>query len=184
MKIQRIVLFSIIGLMAGIYIYMNPLLPIITGYSAKNLASGVFVSERSQKSVEKEDLNFSFIKFNHNKIDFSKKEVTSSFLWHSSKAVYIDGFGCSLVNDFKSEEMLKRSYQKINILPERPDTMAWPTGDKLQGISPTGVNMTKMNAVITKACSNTENHKGTFSTESAGDVYRSGGSPHSLSSRS
>lgn len=162
MKIQKIILFSIIALITGIYLYMNPLLPIITGYSAKNLASGIFVAGRTQESLEKEDLNFSFIKFNHNKIDYSKKEVTSSFLWHTSKAVYIDGFGCSLVNDFKCEEMTKRSYQKINILPERPDTMAWPTGDKITGITPTGVNMAKMNTVISKAFSNSEKHKGTF----------------------
>lgn len=162
MKIQKIILFSIIALIAGIYLYMNPLLPIITGYSAKNLASGIFVAGRTQQSLEKEDLHFSYIKFNHNKIDYSKKEVTSSFLWHTSKAVYIDGFGCSLVNDFKSEEMTKRSYQKINILPERPDTMAWPTGDKVTGITPIGVNMAKMNTVISKAFSNSEKHKGTF----------------------
>ncbi len=52
----------------GGYLYMNPLLPIITGYSAKNLASGIFVAGRTQEALEQEDLNFSFIKFNQNKI--------------------------------------------------------------------------------------------------------------------
>ena len=79
-RILRIVgIIFLLGLAGGIY-YIHLLTPVITGYAAKNLASGVFVGNRTQKSVESTDLNFSFIKFTNNTIDFEKKEVTSRFL--------------------------------------------------------------------------------------------------------
>ncbi len=141
---------------------MNPIVPIITGYSAKNLASGVFVAGRSQESLENNDLNFSFIKYNKNKIDYEKKEVKSSFLWHSSKAVYIDGFGCTLVNDFDKKEIFSRPYKKVKIYPENPDTIPWPAGDLVSDSIPQGVNTEKLKSAVDKAFKDTVNHKGTY----------------------
>lgn len=43
-------------------VYLNGLMPIITGYAAKNLASAVFVSGREAKDVEELDLDFSLIR--------------------------------------------------------------------------------------------------------------------------
>jgi hypothetical protein len=40
-------------------VYLNSLLPIITGYAAKNLCSDVFLSNRKPEDVEAIDLNFS-----------------------------------------------------------------------------------------------------------------------------
>jgi len=57
-RILRIVgIILILGLAGGIY-YIHLLTPIITGYAAKNLASGVFVGNRTQESIESTDLNF------------------------------------------------------------------------------------------------------------------------------
>ena len=74
-------------------IYLNSLMPIITGYAAKNLASAVFVSGRDAKTVEDLDLNFSFIRFNKNKVDYENKTVTSRFLWGKATAAYREGYG-------------------------------------------------------------------------------------------
>jgi CubicO group peptidase (beta-lactamase class C family) len=161
-RIRIGILALLVLILAGGFLYMNPIVPIITGYSAKNLASGIFVAGRTQESMENTDLNFSFIKYNKNKVDLEKKEVTSSFLWHRSRAVYIDGFGCSLVNDFTKEEMLGRPYQKVGILPENPDTIPWPAGNLIADTIPSGVDLNKLNAAISKAFSDTIPHKGTF----------------------
>ena len=47
----------VIGLVFGC-VYLDRLMPIITGYAAKNLASAVFVSGRDASEVENLDLDF------------------------------------------------------------------------------------------------------------------------------
>lgn len=95
---------------AGGCIYLNTLMPIITGYAAKNLASAVFISGRNPSEVEALDLNFSFIKFNHNRVDYDNKTVTSRFLWSSSTAAYREGYGVTLLRGKGKEEFLSQSY--------------------------------------------------------------------------
>ena len=91
-------------------IYLNTLMPIITGYAAKNLASAVFVSGRAQEDVEPLDLHFSFIKFNRNKVNLEKKTVTSRFLWYKSTAAYREGYGVTLLRGKGKKEFLNQAY--------------------------------------------------------------------------
>ena len=51
-------------------VYLNSLMPIITGYAAKNLCSDVFVSGRKPENIEAVDLNFSFIKLTKNSVNY------------------------------------------------------------------------------------------------------------------
>ena len=60
--------------------------------------------------MEALDLNFSFIKFNHNKVDYGKKTVTSRFLWYSSTAAYREGYGVTLLRGKGKEDFLSQSY--------------------------------------------------------------------------
>jgi hypothetical protein len=82
---KRKIILGFLTILLGVLIagalYLNSLMPIITGYAAKNLASAVFISGRSQAEVEALDLNFSFIKYTSNKVDNDRKRVTSRFLW-------------------------------------------------------------------------------------------------------
>ena len=94
----------------GVCLYLNSLMPIITGYAAKNLASAVFVSGREASDVENLDLQFSFIKFNHNKIDYEKKTVTSRFLWASATAVYQEGYGVTLLRGRGKKAFIGQKY--------------------------------------------------------------------------
>lgn len=91
-------------------IYLNSLMPIITGYAAKNLASAVFVSGRDAADVEALDLHFSFIRFTRNKVDYENKTVTSRFLWGKSTAVYREGCGVTLLRGAEADELRKQSY--------------------------------------------------------------------------
>ena len=95
--ILRIALGAVAAAVIGGCLYLDSLMPIITGYAAKNLASAVFVSGRDAADAEALDLNFSFIKLNHNKVDMEAKTVTSRFLWRKSVAVYRDGYGVTLL---------------------------------------------------------------------------------------
>jgi CubicO group peptidase (beta-lactamase class C family) len=155
-----LLVFLILTLVGGFY-YIHLLSPIITGYAAKNLASDVFVGNRTKESVEAIDLNFSFIKFTKNMIDYKKKEVTSRFLWATSKAIYIEGFGCTLVRG--NEAVIRQRPYTIVPLPAiNPDSVAWPAGDKLLDTIPAGLDTKKLEAAINNALKDTIGNKGTF----------------------
>jgi len=164
MKRKIILALSIVLLITlggGVY-YIHLLSPIITGYAAKNLASDVFVGNRTQESVEAIDLNFSFIKFTNNTVDYKKKEVTSRFLWATSKAIYIEGFGCTLVRGVDEATIRNRPYTIVPLSTINPDSVAWPAGDKLADTIPTGIDMNKLDVALAKALHDTVGNKGTF----------------------
>lgn len=161
-SILRFILSALILALAGGIYYIHLLTPIITGYAAKNLASGIFVGNRTQESVESIDLNFSFIKFTSNTVDYEKKEVVSHFLWASSKAVYIKGFGCTLVKEFDENTIRNRPYTIVPLPKVNPDTIGWPAGDKLTDTIPAGIKMDVLNAALDRAFADTAGTKGTF----------------------
>jgi CubicO group peptidase (beta-lactamase class C family) len=160
-KILRIVVVVLLIALAGGVYYIHLLTPIITGYAAKNLASGVFVAHRTQQSMESTDLNFSFIKFTSNTVDYDKKEVTSRFLWAKSKAIYIEGFGCTLVRGDENE-IRNRAYTIVPLPAVNPDTVSWPAGDKLADTIPAGIDIGKLYAAVQNALKDTMGTKGTF----------------------
>lgn len=113
MKAKRIIGTACAVLLAAILggcVYLNSLMPIITGYAAKNLASATFVSGRNPGDVEALDLNFSFIKFTRNKVDLERKTVTSRFLWSKSVAAYRDGYGVTLLRGKGKKAFLAQAY--------------------------------------------------------------------------
>lgn len=163
---KRIILKSIVGalllaIVGGLY-YIHLLTPVITGYAAKNLASGVFVAHRTQESMEQTDLNFSFIRFTSNTVDTVNKEVTSRFLWAESKAIYIDGFGCTLVRGFTEEEIRNRPYTRVELPATDPDTVDWPAGDRLADTVPGNVDRQQLNRALDRAFADTTGTQGTF----------------------
>ena len=113
MKTRRILCVAGAVLVAAILggcLYLNSLMPIITGYAAKNLASAIFISGRDQADVEALDLHFSFIQFDKNKVDYANKTVTSRFLWAQSTAAYREGYGVTLLRGKNQEAFLSEAY--------------------------------------------------------------------------
>jgi CubicO group peptidase (beta-lactamase class C family) len=123
--------------------YLNRLLPIITGYAAKNLCSDVFVSGRDPGNVTAIDLNFSFIKLTKNSVNFEEKSVTSHFLWGRSKAIYREGFGVTLIRDIPEDKLRKSRYPSGIDPGYSQDTLKWPLGDILPGTF-TGIDTLKL----------------------------------------
>jgi CubicO group peptidase (beta-lactamase class C family) len=131
-------------------IYLNSLLPIITGYAAKNLCSDVFVSGRNARDVEAIDLNFSFIKHTKNKVDQSEKRVTSRYLWRRSTAIYREGFGATLVRDVP-EGVLRKAIYPVDTNPGyRQDTTAWPLGDVFHDTVTAGIDRQALGEISKK----------------------------------
>ncbi len=132
MKRKRIInslLIILAAVIVGGCVYLNTLLPIITGYAAKNLCSSLFVAGRQQQSVEATDLNFSFIKYTDNSVNYDDKSVTSHFLWGKSEAVYRDGYGVTLVKGITEKELRAEKYPFVNNPGYSRDTIEWPMGD-------------------------------------------------------
>jgi CubicO group peptidase (beta-lactamase class C family) len=148
MRAKRITIVVILLIFLGGYLYLNPLLPIITGYAAKNLSSGVMVAERSQESLEATDLNFSFIQYVDNHIDYENKLVSSRFLWHKSEAVLTEGEGCVLLKEFEPEDVLQRPYFIPHAPDFSPDTVDWPYGERISDTIPPSVNIEKLKGVL------------------------------------
>ena len=124
----RIILALLLAALLGACLYLNGLMPIITGYAAKNLASAVFVSGRDPADVEALDLHFSFIKFNRNQVDYADRSVTSRFLWGRSTAICRDGYGVTLLRG-KGADALRGESFPIDTEMEVPEPL--PAGDSL-----------------------------------------------------
>jgi CubicO group peptidase (beta-lactamase class C family) len=144
---RKRIFYGVLTLLAAALIicalYINSLMPIITGYAAKNLCSDVFVSNRKPEDVETIDLNFSFIKYTKNSVNYDEKSVTSHFLWGKSKAIYRTGFGVTLLRDIPVEKLLKSKYPRGGYPGYSQDTIKWPLGDILPGKN-TGIDTIKL----------------------------------------
>ena len=127
-------------------VYLNSLMPIITGYAAKNLCSDVFVSGRKPADIEAVDLNFSFIKYTRNSVNYDEKSITSHFLWGKSKAIYRSGFGVTLLRDVTEEKLKKSHYPEGGNPGYSQDTIKWPMGDLLPK-KDTGIDTIKLEEI-------------------------------------
>ncbi|MGI9530690.1 serine hydrolase domain-containing protein [Lutimonas sp.] len=115
------------GIAILVYIYY-PALNIVTGYSSKNMASGIFVTERDQTSLMEYDNGFFPISLADYDVNIEEKSVTSSlFGLMKRKAIYYEGVGAVLVN--KDEDALTSVIAPIRV--QQSLNMPYPYG-KLQ----------------------------------------------------
>jgi len=161
-RIFRTFLAFLAVLLFALLLYVNYIAHGITGYAAKNLASGIFVAGRSRESIEKEDINFFPVRYARNSVDYANKEVTSRFLLWKSKALYDEGLGCILVNGFPEKSVKNIAYPDVALPAVNPDTIAWPAGDKLSDSIPKGIDMKQINDLLTRVFRDTIPYSGTF----------------------
>jgi len=119
-------IFKFIGLALFIFlIYFGyttyPKLDLISGFSAKSVASGNFIDHRSQEMIEKSDNDIEMITLANNQIDQNGKFATASvYGLKERKAIYREGLGATLINDdfdvSKPYEVPKRT-KLVNNLP-------------------------------------------------------------------
>ena len=77
-----------------------PKLDIVSGFSAKSVASGHFIDGRSLEIIEKGDNDIDNVRLATNEINEKEKVVYSSaFGLKERKAIYREGLGATLIND-------------------------------------------------------------------------------------
>jgi CubicO group peptidase (beta-lactamase class C family) len=147
-------IFKIIGLAALLFVvyfgYITyPKLDLICGFSAKSMASGHFIDNRSQDIIEKNDNDIPKIDWAKNTINEVEKFATASvFGLKERKAIYRQGLGATLINDdfdiSKPYEVPKRTIIKNNL--------PFPYGDNEPKDSVfANIDYTKLNAAVANA---------------------------------
>ena len=98
-RLLYISLLIIISLSCIAYIFVIPLIPVITGYAAKKTCSCHFIANRSLKNIETYDLAKRPVNLAKNQIDNMHKTVTSSvFGLGKITAKYDEHLGCHLMH--------------------------------------------------------------------------------------
>ncbi len=126
-----------------------PKLDLISGFSAKSIASGHFIDHRSKSLIEKTDNDIKLIDLAKNKINDAEKYVTSSvYGLKERKAIYREGLGAMLINDdfdvSKPYEVPKRAKANNNL--------PFPYGNVEQKDTVfSNINYSKLNAAVANA---------------------------------
>ena len=147
-------IFKILGLAVLLFVvyfgYITyPKLDLISGFSAKSMASGHFIDHRSQGIIEKNDNDIEMITLANNTIDESGKFSTASvFGLKERKAIYREGLGATLINDdfdvSKPYKVPKRTKIKNNL--------PFPYGDnEPKDTVFTNIDYAKLNAAVANA---------------------------------
>jgi len=151
-RISVLLLLAVLGY--GIY-YCWFSFPIISGYSAKNGCSCAFLQGRTKTSIKNEELNSFPLSLGNIEINYSDSTVTGTVLGMAKrKAIYRNGFGCTLVNDL-SEDDLRAQKFIVPSLIKASDTV-W-ANDTLQGNLP--FNESKLESAVATAFQNEYNKK-------------------------
>ena len=146
--------FKILGLALLLFlIYFGfttyPKLDLISGFSAKSVASGHFIDNRSVDMIEKGDNDINMIDLAKNEIDENSKSASASvYGLKKRKAIYREGLGATLINDdfdeSKPYEVPKRT--KLN------NNLPFPYGDKeAEKVIFENIDYKKLNAAIENA---------------------------------
>jgi len=97
--------FKFVGLASFIGIFYvgfttYPKMDLISGFSAKSMAAGHFIDNRSQEMIEKGDNDIDMIDLAKNKIEEAGKFAAASvYGLKERKAIYREGLGATLIND-------------------------------------------------------------------------------------
>ena len=99
-KIVKFIGFSLLLFLVYFGYTTYPKLDLISGFSAKSIASGHFIDHRSQEIIEKGDNDIDMIELATNKIDDLGKFATASvYGLKERKAIYREGLGATLIDE-------------------------------------------------------------------------------------
>ncbi len=83
-----------------LWLFIYPQLDLISGFSAKSVASGHFIDNRSLLTIEQGDNDIEKVNWSTNEINETEKFATSIVHgFKERKAIYREGLGATLIND-------------------------------------------------------------------------------------
>ncbi len=157
MKLLKRVLLLLL-VVIGVVAYLNyPKLNIISGYAAKNVASGVYVAQRSAASMNQYDNSAPMIELASTEVNEGEESASSTVYGLMERtAVYRDGLGAVLINDDYDPEKLTIRPQRNQVL----DTVPYPYGQAapMDTVLPE-VDMDQINKAVAMAFAHPETQK-------------------------
>ena len=129
MKYLKLVALLLAVLLVITVIYQYPKLNIIAGYAAKNMASTVYIANRTARSVNNKDHKVPLIELAETRLNRASRSATSNvFGLMERTAVFREGLGSVLVQeDYTEPDMF--------LIPERnivKHPSPFPFGDAIQ----------------------------------------------------
>ena len=126
-----------------------PKLDLISGFSAKSIASGHFIDNRSQEMIESGDNDIDLIDLAKNTINESSKFATASvYGLKERKAIFREGLGATLINDEFDES-------KPYLVPKRTmlnNNLPFPYGNlEAKDTIFNDIDYTKLNVAVANA---------------------------------
>lgn len=164
MKLRKIILRSLLLVFLfllgwGIYFLYNAL-PIASGFGAKILCSGVFVSGRNPDEVIRQDLStwpFNILSYEFNLKDSS---ATSSCLgMFKRKAIYRHGLGATIISELTETDIRNQKFNVDSAAAPVSDSIQWMAADTLKEFIPPFVNRTKLEAALDYVFNETDSSK-------------------------
>lgn len=156
MKKIKITIGIVVVLLFSVVVYfLDGLMPIGSGYTAKYLCSQVFLANREPNSVFQNDVkptNPLFLMFDY-KVDYKNKTVTSAGFgsWRPATAVYREGFGCTLAIGVSRFDLMAQVENAPKFETPNQD-MYWPKGAILDQTSfPREIDRQKLDLIVEKA---------------------------------
>ncbi|WP_445453454.1 serine hydrolase domain-containing protein [Flavobacterium sp. 25HG05S-40] len=142
-------IFAVVLLVVLLYLRISiyPQLDLISGFSAKSVASGHFIDGRSLETIQQGDNDIDKIDWATNTIHGKERLVTSTvYGLKERKAIYRDGLGATLINDAfdvsKPYDVPVRAKHK---------TQPFPLGNvKIDSVF-SNIDYAKLNAVVENA---------------------------------
>lgn len=151
-KFLKITALLLLALLMYFRIAIYPQLDLISGFSAKSVASGHFIDNRSLTTIEQGDNDIPKVDWATNKIDGKQKFATATvYGLKERKAIYRTGLGATLINDgfdvSKPYDVPFRSSKNQLV-----NNAAYPCGENGQLYNDfTDVDYQKLNAAVAKA---------------------------------
>ncbi|RYY26373.1 MAG: class C beta-lactamase-related serine hydrolase [Chitinophagaceae bacterium] len=165
-KRQALIKRLVIGLTgaAALYAvyYCSQALPVATGYGAKIMGSGIFISGRDQKDLAQKELDFWPLNLATFRVDYQDSSVTCSIAgMASSKAIFRKGLGVTLINGLSETEIRAQKINMVFPVVGNRDTIAWPMGDKIVNTYPDCVDSIAVGNAVARAFNAEESRAGT-----------------------
>ena len=148
-KVIYFILLLIGILILGYQTQLKPRLPILNGFAAKCVCSATFIAERDYASIQQYDLSFGPIHLAKNTINFETKSVESSvYGLVKRKAVYIPGYGCTLLPQTREIKNINTPQSEAI---EFSDSEYWPEGERMRDTLFSDIRNDKLNQAIQNA---------------------------------